>query len=580
MLLILLLETIGLAVVVAGLAALRPGSGAGILPVHCAGSGETSVAPVPPSGRDSAGRPRARARSVLAVGGAALAVALLLWSIHRPLPGVHDEFSYLLAADTFAHGRLANPAHPMWEHFETFHVLQQPTYASKYPPAQGLLLALGQVLTGHPIAGVWLGAALAAAAVCWMLQGWVPDRWAFWGGLIAALHFNIQRAWGQSFWGGSVAMAGGALVYGALPRIVRDARPRHAVVMGLGLSLLAASRPYEGLLASLPAAAALIAWPLRRPRPALRVVAGRVLFPLVAVLSLAAAGLACYNARVTGSALTMPYQLYERQYSVTPLFLWESPRPEPEYRHAALRDFFVGWALPHFERQRTLAGAWQVKTTDAFHAWYFFLHVTLTLPLLALPWVLRDRRLWPPAAAVVLVCLGSLWSPWFKPHYLAPAVPVLFVLNVQGLRRLRTWRWHNRPAGRTLVAAIVLAYLLIGVVQTALYVVVKPQEMSRQRSAMAARLEAEPGRHLVVVRYGPRHSPHAEWVYNAAEIDSAKVVWAREMGPQKDRELLDYFKDRRAWLLLADATPPRLVPYPERVKIPGPSAPDSPSPRP
>jgi hypothetical protein len=128
------------------------------------------------------------------------------------------------------------------------------TYASKYPPAQGLMLAAGQVLGGHPIMGVWTSTGLACAAICWMLLAWLPSWLAVPGGFLAALHPIILLYWSQSYWGGTVAVIGGALVLGALRRIMRRLRVCHALLMGIGLAILANSRPYEGLLISLPVA--------------------------------------------------------------------------------------------------------------------------------------------------------------------------------------------------------------------------------------------------------------------------------------------------------------------------------------
>lgn len=208
---------------------------------------------------------RRRSLSVAAVGFAAFFLRLaILPFCPIPVPFITDEFSFLLAADTFASGRLTNPTPAMWVNLESIHVSMKPTYMSMYFPAQGLVLAAGKVLTGHPWCGILVVTALMCAAVCWMLQAWLPPSWALLGGLLIVLRLGLFSYWINTYsGGGSIVALGGALVLGALPRFIKHARFRDALLMAIGVSLLGICRPYDGFLLCLPVSVYLGWWIFR-----------------------------------------------------------------------------------------------------------------------------------------------------------------------------------------------------------------------------------------------------------------------------------------------------------------------------
>lgn len=482
-----------------------------------------------------------------------------------PPPAVHDEFAYLLQADTFARGRLTNPSPPHAEFFETIHVLVRPTYAAKFPPAQALTMAAAMRAGLDPIVGVVFTAAGGCAAVAWMLRGAMSGRWAAIGGLMAATH-PLVLAWEQSRWGGGVAMLGGALVGGATLRLLRHPRYRHGFIFGLGAAVLANSRPFEGLLLCGACAAAVGVAGVRNDRFAVSPLL-RMLLPAAGVMIPIVAAMAYYNHRVTGDPLRLPYAEHARQYMTAPLFWWQSPRDTPAaapmYGNEALAKFHGETEWREYADQRGVGGFLRGcgrKVLEIVRDWG--LPPAVALALAAGAW--RARR--DPHVRLALsvwagvVAIHLLATPWFRPHYLAPLGGFFFLVVAEGLRQ-----WFGVGRGGRAGTAV-LALLLAVQVATAAWqisgLITRPPVAGVPRGMAIADLLSRPaaGGHLVFVRYAAGPQTILEWVYNSAEIDRQPIVWARDLGEPKNAELRRAHPARTPWLLEVRGLEYRLSP--------------------
>jgi hypothetical protein len=484
-----------------------------------------------------------------------LRLVFFIW-LPTPVPAIHDEFSYLLQSDTFTHGRLTNHSHPMAVHFESFHVNMWPTYQSMYPPGQALFLTFGQLLFGYPYLGVLLSLGLMCAAIVWALQAWFPPQWALLAGIFCILRYSTFSYWGDSYWGGTVAAFAGAVLFGILGRVKKNPSLWYAVSYAIALLLLANTRTYEGFVFSIIPTVALI-WRLTKNFPPRAVL--RFATPAVVILACGFAAMAYYNYRGTGSPARMPYMVNAAEYHITKPFLWQSRNEIPHYRHPHLRHFYVFWELPAFIMSRYPEGLW-ILTRVKLGAYYCFYVWPLGVLFLLAWWLMlfRSRRLRIFAGTALLVLAALLVESWAAVgHYAAPATIAVMAIWIFALRWVRQWRFRGDRFGTQFAAAVLIVLGLWIAVREANFIY-DPHEFygipayclqDYERARIVALLERTPGQHLVIVHQRRIYDGGRDWIYNDANIDASRIVWARDMGWDKNKELVSYFQGRQAWYI-------------------------------
>jgi hypothetical protein len=243
-----------------------------------------------------------------------------------------------------------------------------------------------------------------------------------------------------------------------------------------------------------------------------------------------------------------------------------------------MHDFYKITEFPMYPRVHSLTGYLPWTVVKAAFNVLFFAGLSLLPPLFMARRVFLDRRVRFLVVCLLVLAGGTAIEIYLIPYYLAPFSAAFYAIGLQMMRHLRVWKMGRSAVGLAMVRLTIAACVAMAGVRVLAeplhleppewdpgnwnLVWFGPQHFGTERAQIKAQLEQLPGGQLAIIRYGPDHNPLNEWVYNGADIDGSKVVWAREMDAADNLELMHYYEDRKVWLVEPDAIPARISPYP------------------
>ena len=325
-------------------------------------------------------------------------------------------------------------------------------------------------------------------------------------------------------------------------------------VFASGLAILAFTRPFEGALFSMPFAGALL-WARYRD--------WRVLLPLAATAAITLVTLGAYFEHVTGSPLTTTYSVNQKEYGWPLAIAWAKPAAI-EHRNIELHNYYV-YEVGEHEKVDSPVHFIEFLAFRIQEYWRFFIGPMLTVPLVFLGGIWRKRRFRVLLAGLGGAVAAVLLEGASSPHYISPATAAIVAIIVEGVRRLRL---HRSGVLFSRLAPLTLALVLVLRVAAANAGLPYTQKLNYQSWCCKVQgnyakyraieyLANQPGRHLVIVK--PKTDPRNlfQWIYNGADIDGSRIVWARDLGPVENERLIEYFRGRQVGTIDPNESSPR-----------------------
>ena len=345
------------------------------------------------------------------VGGRLLLIPLM----GLPQPIIADEFSLMLQADTYAHGRLTNPYTSLPPSFSQIYGLISPTYASMYPVLKSAPGAMAEALGLHPWFGILFTMSILVVVIYFLIRRIVPPGYALLMASLVILRFGYFSGETNSYGATPTIPLGGALL--VLGYLEFEDKPsiRSGLFVGLGVFLIMTAHPFQALVFAGPILLALAYKSVRRltndftPVALAGVTASIVIF---AGLGLTAA----HNQAVTGSWSKFPLDLYRTQYGLTSVFMNgpEPSKPVISVDYAVINKYHV-MEGEDYEKERTLRGVVRAEVSRYRRAAVFIVGLPLLLPFV-LGFGFFRRRVALLAAAVTLL-IGVGFITWGHATY-------------------------------------------------------------------------------------------------------------------------------------------------------------------